>query len=303
MYQAFQPPLYWQQFEDLTESVFPCIYGNAKPQKIGRPGQSQNGVDVHGRCLRTRRRVGIQCKRMDELDENNQPYPGGGITAKLLRAEYEKALGFTPALDEWILATTAKRDEPTQRAARLLDEESQASGRFAVSVWFWDDYVSDLNRFGDLQREYYRDVLNVRDSFDLDKLTLELYAHAFSRPAFQDALHDENADDFLQAIKDSIRALNTGELLDRETRHVIRRALGGRRTIHDDSWRKACDSIYLRLQELKIEFQKGLQDGSIVQHGFCLQIRQQVKQRLETLRSSSVADLNAILSLAGLRTV
>ncbi len=303
MYQAFQPPLYWQQFEDLTEGVFPCIYGNAKPQKIGRPGQSQNGVDVHGKCLRTKRRVGIQCKRMDELDENNQPYPGGGITAKLLRAEYKKALGFTPGLDEWILATTAKRDEPTQRAARLLDEESQASGRFAVSIWFWDDYVSDLNRFGDLQREYYRDVLNVQNSFDLDKLTLELYAHAFSRPAFQDALHDENADDFLQAIKDSIRALNTGELLDRETRHVIRRAVGGRRTIHDDKWRRACDAIYLRLQELKIEFQKGLQNSSIKQQGYCLQIQPQVKQRLEALRSSSVADLNAVLILAGLHTV
>jgi hypothetical protein len=303
MYQAFQPPLYWQQFEDLTESVFPFIYGNAKPQKVGRPGQSQNGVDVYGKCLRTKHRVGIQCKRMDELDENNQPYPGGRITPNLLREEYEKALKFSPSLDQWILATTAKRDEPTQRAARLLDEESQANGRFAVSVWFWDDYVSDLNRFGDLQRDYYRDVLNVRNSCDLDKLTLELYAHAFSRPAFQDALHDENADDFLQAIKDSILALNTGELLDRETRRVIRRALGGRRTIHDVNWRRECDGIYLKLQELKIEFQKGLHDGSIIQQGYCLQIEPQIKQRLETLRSLSVADLNNLLISAGLPTV
>jgi hypothetical protein len=303
MYQAFQPPLYWQQFEDLTAAVFPYIYGNAQPQKIGRPGQAQHGVDVYGRCLRTKLRIGIQCKRMDELDENNLPYPGGGITPKLLKAEYDKALEFSPGLDEWILATTAKRDEPTQRAARLLDDESQNKHGFAVKVWFWDDYVSDLNRYGDLQREYYRNVLNVLNSSDLDKLTLELYAHAFSRPAFQDALHDENADDFLQAIKDSIRALNTGELLDRETRHVIRQAVGGRRSIYDEQWRRACDTIYLGLQKLKIEFQKGLQDGSIIQQGCCLQIKPQVMQRLESLRSRSVADLNTVLSLAGLPTV
>jgi len=134
MYQAFQPPLYWQQFEDLTEAVFPYIYGDPRPQKIGRPGQAQDGVDVYGTCLRTNRHIGIQCKRMDELDGNNQPYPGGAITTRLLRTEFDKALRFTPRLDEWILATTAKRDAPAQRAARFLDEESTSRGRFAVRI-------------------------------------------------------------------------------------------------------------------------------------------------------------------------
>jgi hypothetical protein len=303
MYQAFQPPLYWQQFEDLTEAVFPYIYGHSRPQKVGRPGQAQNGVDVYGKCLRTKRLIGIQCKRMDELDENNQHYPGGAITTKILRNEYGKALGFAPPLHEWILATTAKRDEPTQRAARFLDAESQSQGRFAVRVWFWDDYVSNLNQFGDLQHQYYRNVLNVQNAYDLDKMTLELYAHAFSRPAFQDAFHDENPDDFLQAIKDTIRALNTGELLDRETRHVIRKAIGGRRTINQAAWRRACDTIYGRLRELKDAFQAGLQDGEIKKQGRYLQFTPRLKLRLETLRSSCLVDLNAVLSLAGLDTV
>ena len=252
MYQAFQPPLYWQQFEDLTESVFPYLYGGAHAQKVGRPGQAQNGVDVYGRCLRTKRRIGIQCKRMDELDENNHPFPGGLIKKTMLRDEYQKALSFTPRLDEWILATTAKRDEKAQRAARILDEESQAAGNFTVRLWFWDDYVTYLNNFGDLQSRYYRDVLNVSSSHDLDKLTLELYAHAFSRPAFEDALYDENPDDFLQAIQDTIRALNTGELVDRQTRQVIRRAVGGRRTLNEDGWRQACNHVYEQLQEIKV---------------------------------------------------
>jgi len=63
----------------------------------------------------------------------------------------------------------------------------------------------------------------------LDKLALELYAQAFSRPAFQDPFNNENPEDFLQAIGDTMRALNTGELLDRQTRHATRPEIGGER--------------------------------------------------------------------------
>ena len=40
--QFFQPPLYWQQFEDLTQSVVEIVYGVAMADKIGRPGQAQD---------------------------------------------------------------------------------------------------------------------------------------------------------------------------------------------------------------------------------------------------------------------
>src|SRR5829696_1752177 len=96
--QSFQPPLYWQQFEDLTQSVFRLIYALPHADKIGRPGQAQKGVDVFGVTSRFAA-VGVQCKRLDDLDENNQPYPGGPITLKLLKAKADKALAFSPRLD------------------------------------------------------------------------------------------------------------------------------------------------------------------------------------------------------------
>ncbi|HXM51222.1 MAG TPA: hypothetical protein VN956_25485 [Pyrinomonadaceae bacterium] len=303
MFQDFQPPFYWQQFEDLTEAVFPYLYGGALAQKIGRAGQAQHGVDVYGQWLPSKSRIGIQCKRMDELDEQNQPRPGGAVTKRLLYDEYEQALKFRPKLDEWILATTAKRDEKAQRLARLLDKESQDRGDFAVRIWFWDDYRSYLNNFGELQRRYYRHVLNVRSSKDIDKLTLEVYAHAFSRPAFQDPIYSENADDFLQAIQDTMRALNTGELVDRETRNIIRRAIGGRRSIQEDVWRLACDKVYRRLLELKTTFQSGLKDGMIVIKPYDLQIERGLKMQLEYLRESAVAELNSVLKMASLRPI
>src|SRR4051812_22022309 len=117
--QYFQPPLYWQQFEDLTEGVFRYTFDDPKPHKIGRSGQAQQGVDVCGRFRKET--IGIQCKRMEELDDKNEPVPGGVITDSFLQRAMVEAKNFTPKLDIWILATTAKRDAKIQGYCRELD--------------------------------------------------------------------------------------------------------------------------------------------------------------------------------------
>ncbi len=100
-----------------------------------------------------------------------------------------------------------------------------------------------------------------------------------------------------------MRALNTGELVDRETRNIIRRAIGGRRSIHEDVWRLACDKVYRRLLELKSTFQSGLKDGLIVIKPYDLQIEPRLKRQLENLRESSIAELNLVLKMAGLHPI
>lgn len=113
--QSFQPPLYWQQFEDLTAGVVEAVYGVAQADRIGRPGQAQQGVDVHAAMARVGR-IGVQCKRRDDRDKNNDPLPGGAVTRSVLLAEVREAEAFTPRVDLWILATTAKRDAHIQRS-------------------------------------------------------------------------------------------------------------------------------------------------------------------------------------------
>jgi hypothetical protein len=141
----------------------------------------------------------------------------------------------------------------------------------------------------------------MRTDEDQDKLILELYAMAFSRPAFQVALrHEGPPDEFLDAIRDTKRALNTGELVDRQTRHVIRKVLGGRRYISNDSWRAACDLIYTLVSKLESEFKDGQADGRI-QLGKTLQVERQLELRLEGIRSKCVHELNKVLTNAGLR--
>lgn len=298
--QFFQPPLYWQQFEDLTQAVFRVVYDDPSPTKFGRPGQAQDGVDVfghHGNNL-----IGIQCKRMDELDENNHPLPGGTITKKFIVDEIDKAKHFSPPLKIWILATTAKRDANVQRIALKLDQESRSKASFGIQVWFWDDFVTDLNRHHDLQRWYYGNVIQVQSSDDQDRIILDLLGEAFSRAAFRMPLHQETPADFIQALKDTQHAFSTGELKDRETRRVIRQAIGGRRAITSkpvaQSLREADDELH-RLREL---FQENLGTG-IRQSGGVLMIDGQLRTRMEGHRRDAIQAVNRALTHAGLETI
>jgi len=41
--QVFQPPLLWQQFEDLTQTVVEIVYGFTTADKIGRAEKGDGG--------------------------------------------------------------------------------------------------------------------------------------------------------------------------------------------------------------------------------------------------------------------
>lgn len=301
--QFFQPPLYWQQFEDLTQSVVQEIFHIAFADKIGRPGQAQHGVDVFGNTQNSGR-VGVQCKRLDDLDDKNHPYPGGPITATVLRAEVTKALAFSPKLDLFVLATTAKRDAKVQRVARQLDEEHQHRDCFGVRLWFWDDYVTWLNCYADLQHWYYDEVIQVRDPRDQDQLILELIKTAFDRPAFVDALHHEHLDDFLQALKDTQATLRTGELVNRETRHVIRKTIGGWRSLSNAQWKDQLKKLVHELKEFRGLLVDGIKDGRLQQRKGYLDIHDStLRLELDQRRRRCMDHLNGVLRLAKLPTL
>ena len=135
IWQFFQPPLYWQQFEELCAALLTEAYGAPNAQQVGRPRQAQHGVDVFGTSSRYGR-IGIQCKRLADLDENGNPYPGGPISRVFLRDAADAALGFTSDLSLWILATTARRDTKVQAWVEEINDEWEQAGikRIAI-VW------------------------------------------------------------------------------------------------------------------------------------------------------------------------
>lgn len=302
--QFFQPPLYWQEFEELCSGLLTEVYDVPNAQQVGRPGQAQCGVDVFGKSPRFGR-IGIQCKRLSDLDKNNNPYPGGPITHKFLRDAADEALGFKPDLDIWILATTARRDIKVQGWVEEINEEWEHAGRNWVAiVWTWDECISHLNSYPELQRRYYRDVIQVRAPKDLDDIILRTIAMAFARPAFEVPLHCETSSDFINALKDTQKALRTGELVDRESRQVIRKAIGGYRELDDAFVRKGIGQVDAHLKLLRTQLEQGRKDGTIAIVGDFLDIRQPALARyLDELRQRCLDDLNRTLRHAGIPSV
>src|SRR4051812_38732769 len=103
------PPKNWQDFESLCWDLWRRIWNDPNTQKNGRQGQAQCGVDVYGRRGGTW--VGLQAKGKDNFTEQR-------VTVRELRAEVEKAKGFTPNLGEFVLATTGPKDGKVEEAAR-----------------------------------------------------------------------------------------------------------------------------------------------------------------------------------------
>ena len=59
-----------------------------------------------------------------------------------MRQEVEKAKSFKPPLNDWTLATTAKKDAKIEEIARLISEEHAKTGLFSVHVLGWEDLQS-----------------------------------------------------------------------------------------------------------------------------------------------------------------
>lgn len=300
--QFFQPPLYWQQFEDLTTGLLREVYNIPNAQQYGSPGQAQNGVDVYGTSTRWGR-IGIQCKRLADLDRNGAPYPGGPISRAFLRKAAKASLAFKPGLDLWILATTARRDTRIQGWVEELNIEWRPKGRIAL-VWSWDECVSFLNAYPDLQSWYYANVIRVQGARDLDRIILETIAMAFDRPAFETPLMAETPSEFVQALKDTQRALRTGELVDRESRQVIRKAVGGYRQLDTSAGRDGLGRAAAALTQLRTGIEVGLSNGSIAGTGSVLSfVDNRLAQSLEALRDQALAEANAVFTGAGLPKV
>ncbi|MCQ4312786.1 hypothetical protein NAV33_12875 [Pseudomonas stutzeri] len=131
-------PKHWQEFEELCLALFREVWKDSLAQKNGRAGQPQHGVDVWGGIDGSRSRFqGVQCKGKDES-------LGATVCESELVAEITKADKFSPALEHWILATTAPTDGELQRIAREISVDRERQGKFTVQVMGWGDIESLL---------------------------------------------------------------------------------------------------------------------------------------------------------------
>ena len=97
-------------------------------------------MDIYGRPSQGDEWDGIQVK-------GKYGSFGERVTEQELRAEVEKAKGFVPPLDNYILVTSARRDQQIQQVAREITQENAESGWFRVTVFAWRTSKSDSQSF------------------------------------------------------------------------------------------------------------------------------------------------------------
>lgn len=143
----YPAPLDWQAFERLCRDLYSAVWGDPHAQQNGSNGQRQNGVDIFGFSAQTNGYEGVQCKGKD--GRYSDP-----LTKKELIDIVNEAKKFAPPLKKLIIATTVKRDEGIQEAARKITYEHQAQGLFEVVVESWDDILARLNFYERIARTH-----------------------------------------------------------------------------------------------------------------------------------------------------
>jgi hypothetical protein len=138
------------EFERFTVEVWRRLLNDKGVQRYGRPGQAQRGVDIIGRRP-TGEWVGIQCKVRQTASAILSEAKMDVAAAKLMN----------PRIDEFVLATTLRRDVNVQDFARSATDANAAAGLFKVSTFFWDDFEAVLlDRANmDLMFRFYRDCI------------------------------------------------------------------------------------------------------------------------------------------------
>jgi hypothetical protein len=142
----FPKPRDDKEFEEMTRDLFAAHWKDDNTQVYGRPGQSQDGVDVYGQPNRAGLYYGIQCKLRSQ----------GVLTQSDIEDEIKKARGFTHKLDTYIFVTTASRHKTTQDLIDQLSEAEQKRGGFKVQIRFWEDFCSLLAEHPRLIDKHYK---------------------------------------------------------------------------------------------------------------------------------------------------
>ena len=139
------PPKDWSEFEDIVADVAKLKWNNPNVSRYGRSGQKQNGVDIVGESFHVQNGfVGVQCKNSD-VD----------LSVALVEEEIKKAESFEPAIREFVLACTSKRDVSLHSEVMKISQLRKQSGKFPVVIWFWDDLLLELAGDRVLMEKHY----------------------------------------------------------------------------------------------------------------------------------------------------
>jgi hypothetical protein len=141
---ALPAPKDWEKLEDLLFDLYVRIWRDPNAQRVGRPGQAQDGVDIVGRPDQGSRIAGVQVRRKI-----------GRLRPPELTIAVDDAKRFRPPLSHFTLATSAPNDTKLQQEALALTVRHAAEGLFDVTVMGWNEIERRMRDFPDLVTKWY----------------------------------------------------------------------------------------------------------------------------------------------------
>lgn len=300
---SFTPPKNWQDFELLSKEVARKRF-DVDFDLFGRPGQKQDGIDIIG-IDKEYQHIGIQCKHK-KADAPKSKKIHLVISKKIIDEEIKKADSLKPQLNRLIIATTSFRDTTIQKYISSINLDRTKKGLFKVEFWCWETFEEELNNHPELSYLYYDKILKANKQYDKDMHILYFLTRAFKRPAFLTSFHVENnSEDFLQAIKDTQRAFNTGKLYDRDKNLLASAYAADKLSAEED--KKEIARIEKMLLEIRDYTTNEIAQGHIVQRNNFLEFprnwEHKVADNLNGRRAEILKAFNQVLKRHGLNEI
>ena len=133
----------WEQFQKMVCELFREIWQDPYAQEYGRIGQKQDGIDIIGRRKGASKYEAVQATIEAPLTEGK------------IQKDYESSQKLDFELDNFIIASSNKRDVSLQKYAIKLSSE----GPYTCKIWFWDDLVEKLAKYDHIRKAYYPQFL------------------------------------------------------------------------------------------------------------------------------------------------
>lgn len=166
-------PKSWDEFEDIVVSAINSLQPITQPQRFGRQGQAQHGVDILVDDYMSRR-TGIQCKNVDK------------ISLTEIESEIAKAEEYEPSLESYMFAVSFPRDAVLHKQISKLSDNRARECKFRVGIWFWEDIAFFMSRH----------------SVELERHYPDLFTSSSSPTARLDSIQTDIANQRLKALQD-----------------------------------------------------------------------------------------------------
>jgi tetratricopeptide (TPR) repeat protein len=206
---AYPPPTDEWAFETFSMRLLRVYWPASDPQRYGRRGQRQHGVDIIDESgLEPLRAAQCKFKTFGHL-----------LTEAEVMAETEKAKQFTPAIGHYFILTTSERSTDVQRAVVKLNQEHRRRNLFRITVLTWD-------RIEEILREN-RELWSLCIDPPVQQAIEPVYKEVVSISRRMDVLIPSSVEDEYDAKLESVR--HQLDAHDRQAAKVILRQLRANR--------------------------------------------------------------------------